>query len=170
MKNGARFRPGADRDTTSENTAMQTLRFSTIINADKQQVWDTMLSDTTYREWTKAFHEGSYYEGRWEKGSEIRFLALNDKGEEEGMLSRIKECEKYSFVSIEHLGMISKGSVDTTSEEVKKWAHALENYTLTEKDNQTTLVVETQVDDAYISMFEQMWPQALQSLKQLCER
>ena len=148
---------------------METLRFSTVINADSKRVWDVMLSDKTYREWTKAFYEGSYYEGSWEKGSEIRFLARNDKGEPEGMLSKIKESDKYRHISIEHLGTISKGIVDTTSEEAKKWAHALENYTLTEKNGQTELIVETQVDPEYKTMFEDMWPKALELLKVLCE-
>ncbi|RPH37288.1 hypothetical protein EHM92_03065 [bacterium] len=149
---------------------METLQFSTLINADKQMVWETMLNDKTYREWTKAFNEGSYYEGSWEKGSEIRFLARNAKGELEGMFSRIKESEKYRYISIEHLGIISNGIVDTTSDEVKKWAHSLENYTLAERDGQTELVVEMQSAPEYASMFEDMWPKALKSLKQLCER
>jgi hypothetical protein len=149
---------------------METLRFSTAINAGKQRVWDTMLNDETYREWTKAFNETSYYEGKWEKGAEIRFLGCDEKGEVGGMLSRIKEIEKYRYVSIEHLGMINKGIVDTTSDEVRKWAGALENYTLQEKDGKTEVFVETQVDPAYTSMFQGMWPKALETLKMLCER
>lgn len=148
---------------------METLRFSTLINADKKTVWDTMLNDKTYREWTKPFNETSYYEGSWEKGSEIRFLGRDDKGGVAGMFSRIKESEKYRFVSIEHLGTINNGIVDTTSDEVKKWQHAFENYTLTEKDGQTEVLVETQVDDEYRSMFDDMWPKALESLKRLSE-
>ena len=149
---------------------METLRFSIVIDADRKTVWDTMLNDATYREWTKAFNESSYYEGKWEKGSEIRFLARDENGGIGGMLSRIKECDKYRFVSIEHLGMISNGVVDTTSEEVQKWAHALENYTLTDKKGRTEVRVELQIDPEFRSMFEEMWPEALESLKQLCEK
>ena len=79
---------------------METIRFSILINSDRQKVWHTMLDDKTYREWAKEFHVGSYYEGSWEKGSEIRFLAANEEGKLEGMLSKIKENIPYQFISI----------------------------------------------------------------------
>lgn len=129
-----------------------------------------MLEDKTYREWTRAFHEGSYYEGSWKKGSEIRFLAKNDQGIPEGMFSRIKENREYQFISIEHLGIISDGKVDTTSDEVKKWASSFENYTFTDKGGQTEVGVELQVDENYVEMFEDMWPKALKLLKEICEK
>ena len=51
---------------------MDKLRYSIDIHVPKRRVWDVMLADETYRQWTSVFQEGSYYEGRWEKGSEIR--------------------------------------------------------------------------------------------------
>lgn len=149
---------------------METLHFSILIDADKQTVWDTMLEDKTYREWTKAFHAGSYYEGSWEKGSEIRFLGPNEDGTLGGMLSRINENIKYQYISIEHLGVIKNGKVDTTSEEAKKWTPAFENYTFTEKGNQTELKIEVQIDPSYKAMFEDMWTKALNELKNLSEK
>lgn len=150
---------------------MQTIEFSILINVDKCKVWNTMLEDKTYRQWTTAFHPGSYYEGTWTKGSEIRFLGPNDEGKLGGMFSKVKEVDLYHFLSIEHLGVITNGVVDTTSEEVKKWAPSLENYTLTETgNNHTELKVDMQIDDSYKSIFEDMWPKALEILKTLCER
>lgn len=129
-----------------------------------------MLDETTYREWTKVFHEGSYYKGNWEEGSEILFLGPSDTGEgEEGMVSRIKENRPYAFISIEHLGFIKDGVVDTTSEEVKKWTPAFENYTFNEKEGGTEVAVDMDVADEYKAMFEDMWPKALQDLKELAE-
>ena len=149
---------------------MQTINFSTQINATKQKVWNTMLADKTYREWTKAFHDGSYYEGSWEKGSEIRFLGPDEELRLQGMYSRIKENIPYEFISIEHLGLIKNGEIDTTSEEVKQWAPAFENYTFKEKDGKTELIVEMDVDPKHKAMFEAMWPKALKALKTLCEK
>jgi len=149
---------------------MQTIEFSILIKADKRKVWSTLFDDKTYREWTKPFHPGSYFEGSWTKGSEIRFLAPNEEGKLEGMYSRIKESDLHRFMSVEHLGMIRNGIVDTTSEEVKKWAPSLENYTLTERDNKTELKVDMQIEESYKSIFEVMWPKALDILKTLCER
>ena len=40
-----------------------------------------MLADDTYREWTSAFHPGSYYKGDWSEGSKILFLGPGDDGE-----------------------------------------------------------------------------------------
>lgn len=148
---------------------METLHFSILIDADKQKVWNTMLEDKTYREWTKPFHAGSYYEGSWDKGSEIRFLAANEDGKLEGMLSRIKENITHQFISIEHLGIIGNGIVDTTSEEVKKWTPSFENYTFTEKGEQTELKIDMQIDSSYKAMMEDMWPKALNALKNLSE-
>ncbi len=149
---------------------MQTVQFSVLINADKQTVWNAMLEDKTYREWTKEFTDGSYFEGSWMKGSEIRFLVRDDKGNLEGMFSRIKENIEHQFISIEHLGVISKGIVDTTSEQVRKWARSFENYTLTEKGGKTEVRVDMQVEEEYKTMFDDIWPKALLALKTICEK
>lgn len=146
---------------------METLHFSTYIHASREKVWDTMLNKDTYGKWVKAFEPGSRYEGSWEEGSEIQFLAADSHM---GMVSRIKESRKSEFVSIEHLGMVKDGVVDTTSDEAKKWAHSFENYTLKEVDGGTELSVSLDVMPEYKSMFEQSWPEALTLLKELAEK
>ena len=149
---------------------METIKQSILINADIKKVWHTMLDDKTYRVWTAEFGPGSYYEGSWDKGSEMRFLAPDEEGKHRGMFSRIKENIPYQFVSIEHLGLIADGKVDTTSDEVKKWAHAFENYTFRAKDGKTEVVMEMQLTPEYKKMMEEMWGRALKVLKDLCER
>lgn len=129
-----------------------------------------MLDDATYREWTMPFCPGSYYEGSWETGSEIKFLGPGEGGSVGGMYSRIKENRKYEFVSIEHIGMIQNGVIDTTSEEVKKWTPAFENYTLTEVDGGTKLDIDIDTNLEYKEMFEGMWPKALEILKGIAEK
>ena len=88
----------------------------------------------------------------------------------QGMYSVIKKCIQYQFVSIEHRGIISDGVVDTTSDEVKKWAPSFENYTFSDKGNQTEVSVEMQVETEFVPMFSEMWPRALKVLKSLCEQ
>jgi uncharacterized protein YndB with AHSA1/START domain len=148
---------------------MQKIHFSIHIDAPKEKVWNTMLDDATYREWTLPFNPGgSRYEGNWEEGSEIRFLAANAQG---GMFSRIKENRPYEYISIEHLGMIDQnGVVDTTSDEVKKWTPAFENYTLTATDTGTEVSVDMDINDEYKDMFSDTWPRALSILKTLAEK
>ncbi len=151
---------------------MQKIHFSIHIDAPKEKVWNTMLNDATYRQWTTAFSPGSCYEGGWDEGSEIKFFGNDEKGNlsTEGMYSRIKENRKHEFISIEHLGMIKDGVVDTTSEAVKKWLPAFENYTFKEVDGGTELLIDIDITDEYKVMFENMWPRALQVLKELSER
>lgn len=151
---------------------MEKLTFTTIINAPKEKVWHTMLDDVTYRQWTKAFNEGSRYEGVWETGSEMKFIGCDENGKESGgMYSRIAEARPYEFVSIEHLGMISEtGEIDTTSEAVKKWTPAFENYTFNDVDGGTEVLVEIDISDEWKDMFNDMWPKALVKLKEIAER
>lgn len=150
---------------------MQKLKFSIEINAPKEKVWNTMLDDKTYRMWTTPFNEGSYYKGDWSKGSKIIFLGPDQEtGKEGGMVSRIAENKLYEFISIEHLGIIKDGVEDTTSEDVKKWTPAFENYTFQEKNGTTEVLVEMDINDEYKEMFEGMWPKALQVLKEIAEK
>jgi hypothetical protein len=116
---------------------MERLTFSIIINAPREKVWDTMLGDETYRKWTEVFMPGSYFEGDWSQGSKILFLAPDGKGNNSGMVSKIKANKLHEFISIEHLGFVENGKEDTTSEAVQSWAGNLENYTLAEKDGST---------------------------------
>lgn len=147
---------------------MEKLNFSININAPKEKVWNTMLDDKTYREWTEVFSPGSHYVGNWDKGSKILFLSPGEKGNM-GMVSRIKENRKNEFLSIEHIGIVKNGVEDTTSDEVKEWAGALENYTLKEKNGVTNVFVEMDSQEEYKKMFENMWPKALEKLKEISE-
>jgi hypothetical protein len=103
--------------------------FSVAIAASKRKVWNTMLEPDSYRAWTAAFGEGSYYEGSWNKGAKIRFLSPGG----DGMTAEIAENRPFEFVSIRHRGIIKNGVDDTESLAARAWASAFENYTFTEK-------------------------------------
>jgi len=148
---------------------MEKLKFSIVINAPKEKVWNTMLEKETYNKWTEAFMPGSYYKGDWGKGSKMLFIGPGENGDM-GMVSRIKENQKYKFISIEHYGVVKDGKEDTSSDEVKAWAGAHENYTFKEKDNSTEVLVDMDTAEEYKEMFEDMWPKALQKLKELSEK
>lgn len=149
---------------------MQRIHLSTFINASREKVWDTMLSDATYRDWTSFFSPGSYYKGSWEQGAKILFLGPDPKsGTEGGMVSRIKENRPYEFISIEHLGIINNGVEDTSSEAIKDWAGALENYTFIEKDGGTELIVDCDISEKEKPAMEELWHKALARLKEIAE-
>lgn len=149
---------------------MQKIKFSVLIDAPKEKVWHTTLDDATYRSWTEAFNpRGSWYEGDWSQGSKILFLGPGDDGKVGGMVSRIKENRPHEYISIEHLGIVQDGVEDMTSNAVKQWAPAFENYTFKDRDGRTEVLVEMDIDEAHRAAFEGMWPKALQALKQLSE-
>jgi len=149
---------------------MQKLHFNIEINALKEKVWHTMLDKETYKQWTYIFAPGSDFQGEWNKGSKILFVAADENGQLGGMVSRIKENKKYKFISIEHIGIVKDGKEDTTSEEVKDWAGVLENYTFKEKDGKTVVLVDMDSNENYSEMFKTMWPKALHKLKELAEK
>ena len=149
---------------------MEKLRQAIFINAPRKRVWDVMLADETYRQWTAPFNPGSYYKGDWSQGSKILFLGPNPSGPGEmGMVSRIRENRPHEFLSIEHLGIVHEGVEDTESAEAKKWAPAYENYTFTEKNGGTELVIDMDIDPAERQNFETMWTEALSKLKRIAE-
>jgi uncharacterized protein YndB with AHSA1/START domain len=149
---------------------MEKLRKSVFIDAPRERVWDVMLSDDTYRQWTTAFSPGSYYKGDWSKGSKILFLGPNPDGSgESGMVSRIRENEPHRYLSIEHLGIVKNGVEDTESAEAKKWAPAFENYTFVDRNGGTELTIEMDIEEKEKQTFETMWDDALSRLKKLAE-
>ncbi len=145
---------------------VQRLQFSTRIEAPVAKVWDRMISPTSYAEWTSAFTAGSTFEGGWDEGDRIRFL----DGKGSGMVAEIAENRPLEFISIRHLGYIENGVEDTTSEKIREWAPAYENYTFTPDGNATILTVDQDVTDEYVKMFSDLWPKALQRLKEVAER
>lgn len=145
---------------------MDQLYFSVKINAPRKRVWNTMLQDETYRQWTRPFVEGSHYRGSWEEGSKIQFL--DPKGQ--GMVSRIARNKPHEFISIEHLGFVADGEEDTDSASAKALAGARETYRLIETNGATTVEVQMDTDEQYKAMFKDMWPKALQKLKELSEQ
>jgi hypothetical protein len=150
---------------------MQKIHLTAFINAPREKVWETMLGEETYKEWTAAFNPGSYYKGSWEQGSKILFLGPNPDGTsgEGGMVSRIAENRQYEFVSIEHLGVMVNGVEDTTSDFAKAWTPAFENYTFVEKDGGTELVIDVDVTEEMKEEMEAMWHKGLEKLKQMAE-
>jgi len=136
------------------------------ISATKAKIWRTMLDDATYRVWTTPFSEGSSAEGDWSEGSKILFT----DGSGSGMVSRIAEHRPNEYLSIEHLGMLNDGVEDFSSDAVKGWAGARENYGLSGTDGNVTLTVDMDVTDEYEAMFDEKWPQALALVKELSEK
>ena len=147
---------------------MQNLKFRVLINAPKEKVWESMLGDKTYREWTKPFNETSYFEGDWSEGSKMLFLGEDKDGKVlGGMYSRIAKNIPFEYVSIEHLGEIHDGVE-------KPWPgteNGFENYKLEEVAGGTEVTVDMiGIPDDFCPMMNEMWPKALEVLKVISEK
>lgn len=145
---------------------MEKLVFSTSITATPEKVWNILWTDASYRKWTAAFMEGSYAVTDWKEGSKVLFL----DGRGMGMVSRIAVNRPNEYMSIEHLGEVKDGVEDTTSDRVKAWAGAHENYTLKKNNDQTELTIDMDITEEFKEMFAQIWPKALANVKQLSEQ
>lgn len=145
------------------------LHFEVFIEAPVDQVFRTMLEDKAYREWTSPFHPGSFFRGIWGEGEKILFIGPDEKGNEAGMVSRVVRFIPNKQVSLEHYGLYHNGEEITEGPEVKIWAGSKEEYFFKERDNGTILKVATDSNREYKEYFLDVWPKALQILKEICE-
>jgi hypothetical protein len=141
------------------------LHYRTTIAAPVPTVWRLLTDRETYRRWTAPFADGSDFQGSWEQGAKIRFTAPSG----DGMLAEIAENREHEYLSIRHLGMIQNGVEDTTSDAVRAWAPAYENYTFTAVPEGTRLEVELDVSEEWAGHMDAAWPKALAVLKAISE-
>ena len=146
-------------------SSVKRVRFTATIKAPPATVWRHVVDPESYKRWTAAFAEGSRFEGSWETGAKIRFLSPSG----DGVVAEIAESRPTSFISIRHLGMISNGVEDTTSQAVLAWAPAYENYTFLQTPDGTSMVVDQDVAPEWEQHMREAWPKALALLKELSE-
>ena len=53
---------------------MEKVTFNIAIDAPREKVWETLWNDSSYREWTSVFSEGSKVETDWQIGGKVLFL------------------------------------------------------------------------------------------------
>lgn len=144
---------------------MTNLHYSIQINAPRGKVWETMLGDTTYREWASVFMPGSYYQGDWSEGSRMLFLGPGTDGEKEGgMAAIVAENRPEEFISLSYHAEIRNGV------EVPMEGNGFENYTLKDSEGGTEVSIDLlNLPEEYVDMFDESWPKALEKLKELAE-
>jgi len=145
---------------------MKTLTFEVTINAPRATAWRNMLDAEGYRLWTVPFCEGSYFVGSWGEGTRIQFLSPSG----DGMSSVIAENRLHEYVSIRHVGMIENGVEDTTSEKIRAWAPAYENYRFVDAPGGCRVIVTLDTAPEWEQYMLDTFPKALARLKELCER
>lgn len=139
---------------------MEKLTFKIHIEAPPEKVWNVLWGEITYRQWTTAFTEGSFYEGTLEKGSIVKFFDPHNNG----MYSRVEENIPHKEMKFLHLGEIYNGI-----EVPQQWGDATEAYLLEETEEGTELKTEIQTPEEFKSFFEEKFPDAIQIVKHLSE-
>jgi uncharacterized protein YndB with AHSA1/START domain len=145
---------------------MKKLEFNISINATPAKVWQVLWNDSTYRQWTSAFTEGSYAVSDWKEGGKIQFLAP-DGG---GMYSKIAVSKPNELMSFEHIGEIKNFEEQPLTDETKAWSGAKENYYLTEENGNTALKVEVDLTGEFEEYFSKAFPKALALVKEIAEK
>lgn len=143
------------------------VQFSTTINAPREKVWKTMLAPETYKKWVNAAWPGSYYQGEWKKGANLKFLSPGQGG----TLANLAEFRPYDSILANHIAALDRhGNEDRESDVAKGWIGTTERYTFTEQNGSTELHVEMVTSPDWESMFRDSWPKALKALKELSEK
>ncbi|WP_261512579.1 SRPBCC family protein [Chryseobacterium paludis] len=139
---------------------MERLTYEIRINATPEKIWTVLWSKMTYRQWTAAFTEGSFYQGNLEEGSIVKFLDPNNNG----MYSRVEKNIPNKEIKFLHLGEIYEGV-----EAPQDWGEATESYVLEETENGTILKSEIQTPAEFKDFFEEKFPNALEIVKNLSQ-
>lgn len=139
---------------------MELLKFEITIDAPPEKVWSVLWDEFSYRQWTSAFCEGSFYIGTLEEDSKVQFLDPDNNG----MFSKVVKNIPGKEMVFLHLGEIYSG-IETPMD----WGDATESYFLEEYEDSTKLRMEVNSSEEFKSFFEEKIPLAIQNVKHLSE-
>lgn len=146
---------------------MNSYQYQITISASAADVWQILTGSDTYKMWVKAFSPNSDMKGQWIQGSEVDFIDPNMGGTR----ALLEVVEPGAKIVARHIAVISKtGEVSTSGEMADKWIGSKETYQLIEKGDDTELHIEMVCDKTFAEMFNEAWPKALATIKQLCEQ
>jgi len=88
----------------------------------------------------------------------------------EGMNSVIETKIPNEYMAFKHIGEMKDFKELPLNEETKKWSGAMETYRLTADDEFTDLVVQVDVIEKHLDYFKEVFPGALERIKDLSEK
>lgn len=142
---------------------MKKLEFSIDIAARKENVWNALWDDKSFRDWANNIDEGTYLKGEMQEGNTIEFInSINGYGVT-SLITRLVPNELAEF----------KHNADTKdfgeAERDSEWTGGTERYELIENNGITTLKLESTVPPSQEEMTEERYPKALERIKVLAE-
>jgi uncharacterized protein YndB with AHSA1/START domain len=138
------------------------LEFSITIKASKENVWKTLWSDETFRQWANIIDEGTYMVGVLQEGNEIQFISGNGYG----VTSLVEKLIPGDFLLIRH-----KADTQDVGQRAREdqWTGGKESYTLKEVDGFTTLTAIFDAPPELEDYFNETYPKAFEKVKELAE-
>lgn len=140
------------------------MQFSIEINTPKEKVWATLWQDKTFREWAGLIDPGTYMVGELKEGNEVQFISAENGY---GVTSLVDTVVENEFLLLKHQADTQNTGAQ---EREKEWTGGEESYTLTEKDDITTLTVTFGVPPELEEYFKVNYPKALDRVKELAEK
>jgi len=147
---------------------MEDLSFNISINASPEKVWNTLFTDANYPKWTAAFCSGSHAITDWQEGSKALFL--DDKGR--GMHGILEKVIPNEYMRIKGVGEVKDGQEVYDNEGIQACS-GIESYKLTPNGNSTNLHIElsgADFPDEMLGFFNEVWPKALDAVKEIAEQ
>ena len=118
------------------------------------------------RDWTRAFCEGSYFEGSWEAGRRLRFLDPQGFG----MEAVVDENRRHEMLSLRLIGEIKDGRPCCRQSAARGARCRAIRSSMPRPGGGTQLVVHLQSwNDGFTDFLDDTWPKALERLKALSE-
>ena len=148
---------------------MKKLEFRIEISSPVERVYSTMIDRDHFKEWVSIFSPNSSFEGSWNKGEKIVYMAPDENGALQGMISTIKENIPYKQIYIQPYGIVENGVEIIEGDMVEGLDQSFDKYLFNQKDKVTELKVEVAVYEELEDYFNETWPQALEKLKSICE-
>ncbi|WP_132054489.1 VOC family protein [Pseudocnuella soli] len=143
----------------------ETMHFSVQISAPREKVWEVLLEDHYYRQWTAAFHPGSFAEGDWSEGGTVYFKTP----EGDGMVSKVLAHQPGTIISFVHESVLHNNEEVPDHPQSERWRGAREIYRAENNGDGTQLSIEVDVIDEYKKHMESSWQKALQIVRSLAE-
>lgn len=143
---------------------MKELQFRVEVQAAKDRVWDTLWQDETLREWAGIIDPGTYMIGELKEGNEVQFISAENGY---GVTSLVEKLTPGEFLLLRHRADTQDAG---KRERDQEWTGGKESYSLTEKDDTTTLTAAFDVPPQLEEYFKDNYPKALERVKELAER
>lgn len=146
---------------------METQKFTVEIGAPVGVVFGMIQDKSVYPRWTEVWGEDMTFKGDWVEGEYVYFFDPKQGGTK----AIVREVKLNECIKFEHVGMFDAEFQDLEVDEmIRKWIGTKEEYYFKELENGKTELEVVMVTHEDFAEMSDLWDEALQSLKKVCEK